>query len=447
MSRSFHDLPAELVESVLKDLSLDDKRALRQTSTQIADRINESSFRENFRRKHLHLTKKALEVFIELSKTSKLVCLLQDLVLVGIVWFKTTPPTTDGDLVRRGALLGEGLNNVRMNSQLQSLHSLSLQVITRVGSKILTTDEALFGSLSKPCKPRPARPVWKVISETFSTATIALTKSQMPIQELDLFTQAQRCGLPYDAFDSATQLDLSVSLRDVKKLSMRVSDPFPSPLRSSSRPPYNDTAVEAGNTQTSWKGKGPMYRQAVSVSTAPAFDRMIIRDREVQSNFETWLKRFMNLESLHIQRFNLAAYSSMHQENSRELFGQTIGTVLWPKLATLSLGNVSISVDTVQQCLNKYGQLRDVTLRNIRLIDSGTHADLVEWLQDTDNPPEHLLIDNLWAVDPETPLILHYIKDETTQADLTSLPKISLRIHDRDGEWERQQYGPPWRLD
>lgn len=149
MARSFHNLPAELVESVLQDLTLDDKRSLRLASTRIRDRINDSSFREYFRKKRVHLTTEVLEDFVQLSRISELICLLQELVLIGVVWFKATPPTTHSDLVLRGNLLSEALNNVRLNSQLQSLKSLSLEVVTRVGTKVLTTDEALFWKLDK----------------------------------------------------------------------------------------------------------------------------------------------------------------------------------------------------------------------------------------------------------------------------------------------------------
>ena len=169
-------------------------------------------------------------------------------------------------------------------------------------------------------------------------------------------------------------------------------------------------------------------------SSIAAPDQTVGRSGEQKANFAMWLERFQRIESLEIRWFDLVSDGSPQMEISREWLGPTMRTMLWPKLTALSLININISVNTLQECFRTR-------------VDPDLHADLVGWLHDKDNPLERLYIDNLSKADAIVPLAVHYDKNESTTANHISVPRIMLRQIDRSPERDRQQNGPPWRFD
>ena len=218
MAASFDDLPIELVYIIVKELKLDDIRALRLTSTAIRDKIRESSFKEYFRKKLLYLGTQHLLEFVTLTRESNFPCLVKDLTLEPL-WCEIADDIPNKDITQlHGLLLGQALNNIRIKSRKQNLRSLSFEVKRR------PSDRAETSGSTKPRKARSDRNVWVTRTEGFQVAVIGLIKTKMPSLELDLVFHIQRCALSCGLFPTALNNDLSQALPNVRRLSLRFSD-------------------------------------------------------------------------------------------------------------------------------------------------------------------------------------------------------------------------------
>jgi hypothetical protein len=393
----------------------------------------------------VYLALQSLQAFITLTNESRLVRLVEELTLVGIAGFRVDDAANSGDTEVQGTLLAEALNNIRVKSQTQNLRSLSLEVVARIGDKYVSTDEALRGSLRQPCKPRPARPVWETTAQTFQIAIIGLVKSQLPVLELDLFTTVQRCALGCDILPTALNHDLLPALQNVKKLSMSVSEQFPTPKR-----PVLISPAFMTNYTLPWDGL--MAQTTVQKSRKAIFGRSGAREIDCDGwMIREWLGNFPAIESLELEWFDVLGHAIPPPAGSAETFFDQIGeTVIWPRLTKITLRNISTSVTSLDWFFRNHRQLQEVVLYHVRLTPLGGITRMGNWLMDEDVPFKYLEISELCRHSGGESIISRYLLNRrrpTEHKGKWSLADLSPGDALRKEEDKRRLYGPPWRLD
>ena len=85
MSPSLENCPNEVIESIVVLLVLGDICSLRQSSRALASKTTQNHFKSCFLSKHVDITGSALREFVDVTQRSWLGCLIQNLVLVGVV--------------------------------------------------------------------------------------------------------------------------------------------------------------------------------------------------------------------------------------------------------------------------------------------------------------------------------------------------------------------------
>lgn len=256
MSACLENCPNEVVESIVVLLALSDICSLRQTSRNMAAKTTQSHFKSYFLTKHVDITGSALQSFIDLTQSGSLGCLIQHVVLVGVVnntKLLESILDEESDLEEEGqgnrerkikaqqdldileqrqtdyeqlhgsgtdvSLLSKAFVNIMGNSKTGKLHSLSLEVVVYREDAEKRLPPAVRSSW---------RFIWRSAADTFNTAIRSLAASRLPIEKLNIFnnSQLQRCSLDCSELGSIDVEDegLAISLASLKSLSVSVSD-------------------------------------------------------------------------------------------------------------------------------------------------------------------------------------------------------------------------------
>jgi hypothetical protein len=85
MAPVLNDLPNELFERIVQQLDLFDTCNLRLSSRLLASKATQRHFKSFFRRKHVDLDERSLTNFVHANKPDGFGCLVEELVLVGLV--------------------------------------------------------------------------------------------------------------------------------------------------------------------------------------------------------------------------------------------------------------------------------------------------------------------------------------------------------------------------
>ena len=85
MSPSLENCPNEVIESIVVLLVLGDICSLRQSSRTLSSKTTQNHFKSYFLSKHVDITESALRTFVDVTQPGWLGCLIQHLVLVGVV--------------------------------------------------------------------------------------------------------------------------------------------------------------------------------------------------------------------------------------------------------------------------------------------------------------------------------------------------------------------------
>jgi hypothetical protein len=137
--------------------------------------------------------------------------LLRNLRIVGVVGIPL-----DAGLQSLTMLLAQAFTNLRLNSPHSGLQSITLLVQAQVedGSSELVSNE----------KVRDWRQVWHAAAHTFQIVSLALAKSALPIEILDVFGSVDRCSLACDQIGQVLNtLQVSRALGKLKSLSLSLS--------------------------------------------------------------------------------------------------------------------------------------------------------------------------------------------------------------------------------
>jgi len=260
MSLRLLDFPPELFESIIRLLGLCDLFSLRLCSRTLATKTTSDYFKSYFRTKHIDITASSLGAFINATQPGSLGCLIQHLVLVGVVNNTkqlvsileskySSEEESDEEAERREekqakaqqdleileqrqteyeqlhesgtdiSLLSEAFRNIAANDKAGKLLSLSLEVIVYRQDAEQRVHPLIGGSWKF---------IWQSAADTFHTTIRALAASSLPIERLYIFNdqRLQRCSLACDELGSIdfTDKGLATSLAALKSLSVSLSD-------------------------------------------------------------------------------------------------------------------------------------------------------------------------------------------------------------------------------
>jgi hypothetical protein len=270
MSLSLEDCPNEIIESIVVLLGLSDIRSLRLSSRTLATKATQDHFKSYFHSKHVDITHSALRAFVGISRPGGLGCLVQHLVLVGVVnntkllesilhegeeeyeeegeeddevedEVEEDEPETEKQIQAEldlkileerqtnyeqlhesgtdVSLLSDAFRNIVANSKTGKLLSLSLEVV------VYRED---FEQRLPPLAGGSWRFIWKSAADTFSTMMCSLAASNLSIEKLDIFNdrQLQRCSLACNELGSIDfdHKGLAISLASLKSLSLSFSE-------------------------------------------------------------------------------------------------------------------------------------------------------------------------------------------------------------------------------
>jgi hypothetical protein len=256
MSPSLEDCPNEVIESIVVLLILGDICSLRQSSRTLASKTTQNHFKSYFLLKHVDITESALQTFVDVTQPGWLGCLIQNLVLVGVVnntkaleYIVGEEPESDLEEEGNGkklakaeqdleileqqqtdyeklhesgtdvSLLSKAFSNIAANSKTGRLLTMSLEVVVYREDAERRLPPLAGGSW---------RFIWKCAADTFHTAFRSLAASNMQIEKLNIFNdrRLQRCSLACYELGSVDfkHKGLAISLASLKSLSLSVSD-------------------------------------------------------------------------------------------------------------------------------------------------------------------------------------------------------------------------------
>jgi hypothetical protein len=266
MSPSLENCPNEVFETIVGVLALRDICALRLCNRTLATKSTQDHFRSYFRSKHIDVTGSSLQAFINATQPDRLGCLIQHLVLVGVVnntqsleaivarekysleeyslvgeseseseneWEKEAKAKRDLEILKQRqtdykelhesgtdvSLLSEAFSNIATNSKTGKLLELSLEVVVYREN----AERRLH-----PLNGGGWRFIWKSATNTYHTAIRALAASKLPIKKLSIFNdrRLQRCSLGCNELGCIDFEDkgLAISLASLKSLSVSLSD-------------------------------------------------------------------------------------------------------------------------------------------------------------------------------------------------------------------------------
>lgn len=343
MPLGLEDCSNEIIEGVVVLLSLSDICNLRLTSRALATKATQSHFRSHFRTKHVDITDNDLQAFVAATKGHGLGCLVQHLVLVGVVNNTKLHEYTlweegphEGDIddgnmyrneVERGhedetaeekahrqkrdkirkdletlqerqaeykqlhesgtdiSLLSEAFNNIVIGKMSNRLPSLSLEVVVYREDATQRLSPLAGGSWKY---------IWQSAADTFHTALCSLAKSDLVVEKLNIFNarNLQRCSLAYNelnSFDSEHN-KLDRSLGSLKTLSISFSGYY----LKRDKEPSGDPA-----TFSDWDEPEPRMEAWGIIEANPA-------DNMNFTGFATLLKLSTQLEELEMHQYSVS---------------------------------------------------------------------------------------------------------------------------------------------
>ena len=252
MAPALDDCPPELIESINTYLAATDIGSLRLVNRTLMGKATQDRFKSYFRTKTIQLSRASLKRFVEATAAGRLVGLVEDLTLTGIVVNKLqlqaklrgqeraniegtlSDPFADAEDRLRGLLaveadlnnlqvhgldlqlLVQSFRNIRKNGKTGSLKRLSLEVkVNRDGE-----------SLCPPTDGGSWKLIWKCAKKTLSTTLAAVAESGIPVDQLDIFNNTERCSIACNELTSIASgtSKLEIGLASLKALSISLSD-------------------------------------------------------------------------------------------------------------------------------------------------------------------------------------------------------------------------------
>jgi hypothetical protein len=284
---SLQDLPPELIERVVVLLTLSDISSLRLTNRCLASKSAQRHLKASFRAKTVELTEQRLRLFVAVTASGSLGCLIQDLTLIAPV-YNTLELTarieektakiaeldengrfrrmgrkdltaeamrqTELDLVVLQHRLDEQLDLERRQRDVELLRQAFSNLATRGASlRKLRTEVVIYkDNTTTPLLPLfggSEKLIWASAVHLSRTLFVSLVACDLHIQGLDLFNSMRmlRCSLSYDGLNSVDFASgrLGMSVGHLAELSWSISDKIidQSPDEKSSEEVINESRL------------------------------------------------------------------------------------------------------------------------------------------------------------------------------------------------------------
>ena len=411
MAPTLETIPLEILESIIEHLCLPEIRKLRLVSQTLALKAVQRHFKSYFHKKHIDMTESSLREFTHMTKSDKLGCELQSVVLVGIVnntrgmvdgYFDSgddvqTETKEDADARIMGcirtlearkaaytsmheagvdvALLVEAFTNLKNHAQPNRLASLTLDVV------VYRSPETRL----PPSKGGNWRLIWQVAADTFHTTMRALSGSALAIEKLDIYNDTERCSIACNelsrveykgltaSFATLTSISISFSDRDIDRYELfeingerelnreqRCRKYVESKLRRADDPKHH-VRFEPGSLvfckPKGWEAFRAEAEQETNFSGLPDLLQLVSGQ----------------LESLKLHFYVLDERLGERVENrQRDRFlERIIGNVVFPKLTQCTLSAICATEMTLLAFLRHIPSTRDLRLQHINL-EAGT---------------------------------------------------------------------------
>lgn len=203
-------IPEELVEVLVSLVGFHDACSLRLTGRELAYEASQGVFRTHFRTKTIRVSQ--TQDLVLMTRPGNIGCHVQHLSLTVTVPVQPNREGVDDGLRFRLEPLGQALKQLRINSPLGRLVSLSLAV----------DGVREDGNIVPAYRVQDYEEVSDAAAALFETAVRALGESNIPVDRFDVFGGVVRCSLACDRI--ATTLNgPPAPLQSVKQLSISLS--------------------------------------------------------------------------------------------------------------------------------------------------------------------------------------------------------------------------------
>ncbi|OQO00375.1 hypothetical protein B0A48_13723 [Cryoendolithus antarcticus] len=282
-------LPGELLDSIIEPLELDDICNIRLCSRTLAAKAVQGRYKAYFYRKTVKINQKFLLDFERVTKSSGLGCLVQDLILAGVLDEKRarTSSSEELDLLYLStkkprdliSLLCDCLQNIVNARGVYAVKTIAIRVLDERSNKPGTSYKDYYNNT-----PIRWRPGWSCASVTFHIVVASLLGSGMMAEELRAFNDfdTQRCSLSSNTVCAILSCGQSGNVfHMIKRLSLNLYDPeFVSSFDGlrmvlESSPQLEDLELDQfwigpGNAQGTRFSPGVPYDPASEASLLPA---------------------------------------------------------------------------------------------------------------------------------------------------------------------------------
>ncbi|KAE8349598.1 hypothetical protein BDV28DRAFT_140955 [Aspergillus coremiiformis] len=338
---TFAAFPVELLEEIALLLDLQDRCNLRLTSRAIANKTSFCSFRLFFERKKVRLTPESLERFIDVTQSGWQGCYLQHLTVMDV-------PTPNGPTVpeRRAAdLLRQAMRNFSINSGYGGLRSLTLTI---------EADPDAATNAGTPWKR-----VWDAAAHVFRATALALARSHLAVETLNIFYDVDCCSLPCGEFAKLwRKANLSDSLAHTTTVALSLSHQQSNRQRNRRMPPF-----KVGRTNT----------HAITY----------------------FLNLCPKLETLQLHWYNLDLLNLTEAQKEEQLFfNRIVDFCRFEGLKHLTLKGIYTSEMKLHYFL-RHIRLRSLSMEQIRL-DRGTFRPIFEYLSLNMRQLRYIHFDDFW---------------------------------------------------
>lgn len=373
-------LSVEVVETIMKDLDLEDCCNLRLTSSFLSTKGSQNYFKSFYHTKTVHLSSRGQqEGFVQNTAPGRLGCHVRHLTLTLVL-----PATNDAGIPSENTQqLSKAFRNLRLHSSTRRLYSIALKV-EKEGHD---PTKRRSGQKDSPWKA-----IWSAAERLLHATSTALVVSELLIERLDIFGDAVCCSVGCDRLASATSgINLATCLTTLSHLSLSLSDH------------HNDASdSEADSSRAGTKHAGSICRLLNLCST---------------------------LESLDLHWYHLRFGPSALLTKERLFLDQAAGLTQMPNLRHLSLRGLHITQSGFIRFLSNSLLLRSLHLEEVRM-ESGTFQNVfAQILPQLD----HLHFDDLYEAEN------HIVFDAPGKLHFRSQggPRTGTHVLTRDGSESR----------
>ncbi|KAL3474436.1 hypothetical protein BJX99DRAFT_260369 [Aspergillus californicus] len=389
--------PPEIIDSILWFLNWRDICAFRLTSRGLARRASSApSLRTHLQKKHVDVTDRSLRALVDATgKPNRLGCLIQDLVLVGVVnntKFLTRQArdscyTKEGTVARAKAQQDLEILT-RRQQEYETMHA------SRYDARKSPLPVPGSGGVSQGCAEETPptegggwKLIWQAATDTFHTALAALAASGIHIQNLDVYNSIKRCSLACNE-PSAVNFGfnaLATSLASLKTLAVSFSDRIINVKI--------EDVGDTGDSADSWlqRSEGSDASREFEDIEAEACDE------STYSGLPALVQRCRGLESLELHHFELSIRGEDELNRHRERVLQRMAeTVSLPPLKRLVLrGFRFTSADLLTVLVRLKPTLRELSLQNVILLEGANFGPIFDYCTSEDAGFERLCLENL----------------------------------------------------